>query len=179
MPKLQIFDFFYPFFFSENGGQPFSSNMFFFFLLNFSSSTFRPTSGERERKWLMGFFNVYFLIYCVFVEECVSPALLKRLVWGSAAVSVTSNPGKSKKINRRSEMCVSVKWSPPVIPPESVTSFTSCSLLVSLPAAQNQCEVLRDGCCRWNAAVFFNCSFLFLRFVVSLPVLVEGSGVPL
>lgn len=124
---------------------------FFYFLADF----FCPTSADRS------FFS---LIYWVFVEECVSSPLCV-----SAAVSVTSNPGKTKK---QSVMCISVNWNPPVT---TLTSFLQIqwlllprSLLVSHPAAQNQCEVLREGCCRWNAAVFF--FFSFLWFVVLLPV---------
>lgn len=160
MPKLQIFGFFSPFF-PENGGQPFSSSLrtFFFSCWTFLPRLFVPPA-ERERGNGWCFFYFYFLIYCVFVEECVSPPLLKRLVWGSAAVSVTSNPGKSK-IKKK-------KWNVRIckVKPSHHSSrvrdfFTSCSLLVSLPAAQNQCEVLRDGCCRWNAAVFFFVCFFF------------------
>lgn len=57
-----------------------------------------------------GFF-LLFLIYCVFVEECVSPpfVVLKRLLCRSAAVSVTSNPGKTKKQEEsRTDVCISV-----------------------------------------------------------------------
>lgn len=127
---------------------------------------FSPASGERH-DGADGFF-FYFLIYCVFVEERVSPPflVLERLLCRSAAVSVTSNPGKTKKKSRRKQhWCLHI-CHPPVT---TLSSFLQMVVLPrarssSRPAAQNQREVLR--CCRWNAAVFVS----VLRCVVLVPV---------
>lgn len=126
------------------------------------------------------FIFYYFLIYWMCVEECVSPPFLLATplhVCGGLGYLKPWKERKKKNWRPRTpgctwDLCISVNWNPPVTTLTSFLQiqwlvFTSCSLLASRPAAQNQCEVLR-GRRRWNAAVFLS----FLWFVVLLTVLV-------